>query len=58
MPRRAAWTALLRWMLFAKANALGEAFRQLVLHYFHAIPAADLAEAIDKKFRDKLLGAS
>ena len=58
-------TALLRWMLFAKAyagafylaeqadtaNALGEAPRQLVLHYFHAIPAADLAEATDAMIR-------
>jgi hypothetical protein len=58
-------TALLRWMLFAKAyagafylaekadtaNALGEAPRQLVLHYFHSIPAEDLAEATEAMIR-------
>jgi len=61
-------TALLRWMLFAKAyagafylaekadtaNALGEAPRQLVLHYFHGIPAEDLAEATEAMIRKNL----
>jgi hypothetical protein len=61
-------TALLRWMLFAKAyagafylaetadmaDALGEAPRQLVLHYFHGIPATDLAEATEAMIRENL----
>lgn len=61
-------TALLRYMIVIKAyvgafylkenvppkNALSDVKRRLVLHYFHAIPAQDFAEATTEMIRENV----